>query len=745
MRRTIRPLLIAVLGLLMSITPLIAQDQAFEEVYHLAKEKKNEEAVKALSFYVAGNHNNALANFLLAKLEWQKFKEMYYLDAPHFSALQDSLEKHFSRALANASRKDIRKNKRFYQELLKTKRPKLPEVKSRFEQTFQEFQTYKDEIDQLTQYHCRIKKHYLVAQNAYSSIGEQYSTMAELYFIENPNVKNDIENIAFQFDSLQTALKDYHHYLRIKKLVLHKQKFSFRQFNKFDAEKVTSGTFHEKNVLLFDYGTWAKNILNISLEKAKRIKQTLLVTDKQLSKMLQEVDTAAFPDEQLRAEHNQVITDLFDLDGNSLAAKILSFKQVKLDLLHYIKLHQTLSGQNKRRLSDNNHLEDLIHKNLKEADILLKNMSFSETELNKYREYIRQAYPKGEAGLESYIQTERLYVDHKILEYEYLIAKRKNKNRSDRQPMHSMEKISYAFPRVEYRKKTIALDVSNINLDSLLSFGGYAGTELVKLDNGGQLVAGFFTPNNSQQQDAFLAQIDSQFHGKWLRTFRHQTENGANCNDQIKMLSVKDDHSAMVLKSVNGEKVFYRIVRLDPQGMVKFDHMMEEEKVPRNISWVERGNEVLVVSKGQKQEDRFESLEDCFIERLDRMGNMSYQRQLKIRGLVGPVTPIRSGFVVMANFLEFVDGEMAIKSEAFRKGGFNVLLMLLNKAGELTDMIPLFSNTPIFANEINESADGTLAVKGVKGDFTFGGSGKVNGGEYWKLIVSEQQKKHGKI
>ncbi|MEM1138054.1 MAG: hypothetical protein AAGI07_19645, partial [Bacteroidota bacterium] len=523
-------------------------------------------------------------------------------------------------------------------------------------------------------------------------------------------------------DNMHANIKQVNELLEKHFPTSRKKDFIFRPFEGFNAQKVSATSFNDYSITLYDYGDWAKKSMNFIRAEILPLRKNILDADARLSAMINRyyMDNAVLS--QLDYfDASPLIFKLFQLDGNSLAAKVLMYKKLKADYLSKIMDNEFDFTQDSGKV---------IRNVIESSREVLKNIRITNEGYDHYRTYFNTVFNSQE-GLNQYLQNEEIFWDSEFQSLKAGVLAGNGYKQSFTEVALNEPKRN-TFSAINTRVAKIDLGLQFVNKDSLIAFGGYAVAETLPVDNDRLIAFGNSPSEFAGKKDVFVAKIDKQKNVFWLRKFMHLAGSVPYNAEISAMVTDSRKRIFLILKASQGIKNEYRIVGIDKDGVLLFDEDLEKGIVPRAILFSEQEEEILLIAKGNQNKDSYGQFENCMIIRMNMIGKELGRSAIGVKGLYGTATPIEDGFIMVLNFitLKTVDNEF-INSEAIEAGGMNVLIVHLDSKGNIIEMIPVFAKTPVFASTILKGEQGEIVVRGKQG-IAVRDSDKVEGGEIWE-------------
>ncbi|WP_157638134.1 hypothetical protein [Flexithrix dorotheae] len=695
----------------------------YEEIDALLLAEETTEAKKLLIQFIQDNPNHAYASYQLGKIYTTELKSIYLFKEIELNTKYESAHNLLQVAMAMATKKEIKRNKIYYQREFGSKKVGVNDVKLFYQGAVNDLENYWAEIDEIKIKSKLIKHYYQEAENKFFYIKSNYQSVSALYFISDEMLISSLNEMIRSFNLIQANINQRDLLikaipLRNNEILSRSQQFSFEKVRGFEAYRINANIFSDQQVNLYDYGSWANEIIKVMREEILPIKTKLLEMDANISASINSFFKESPYLSHLNLKNNQqLIFKLFQLDGNSLAAKLLMYKQFKLEYLLKLKESDLKEEEIKKALEVR----------LKDCGEVLKNIVVTDKEIKKYQGYIRNVYG-GKEGLEQFI----------ALEFSFLASELTRLNEKPRGYYDfqvPLATTSRKKPRkMAFTNKQIIIDIDKINKDSLISFGGYAATVTFPLKAQKTMALGLCEGITKENRDVFVAMLDEDQEISWIRRFMYQQNDQFFNNDLHLLIKDRQDKAIFTLQSSFGNINLYRLAGVDSKGELLFENDLKEF-IPRKMTIIDENESILLVSKGKQTNDNADNFEPCNISKYNYFGEQKHSFDLLLKGVISDMVRTPSGVLILGNFLTIkgLDGKI-IQSEAFDKKGFNAFTVFLDNNGIVRNITPVLSETPVFGQKISVEND-SISLIGVEGDFLFKPQGGIEGGKNWEYVI----------
>jgi predicted small secreted protein len=709
-----------IIGLLASYTCQGQKTTLYDIDRLIAAGGNDSVATLQLEAFVKGNPKNALAYYLLARQYEKNLRNTYIHVQKSLEKQSEFTRQAYGNAIGLVNNKELSRNKVLYQEKIGSRKLSPHTVRFVFEQSLEDFQQYWETLHRLQQLNGQIALLYQKSEQQYEQIVSGYQSRADLLFRSDTPLSDQLNTLQLSFDSLQHMVAAHGQITLLNDFSAHHQQFIFNPVTTFSLQKVPSQAFGYKKVLLLHYGDWSAQLLKSLRDTIAPLKQQLLEVDANLSANINRVSQMPpLPPVGDERMHNNLIYKLFQFDGHSMAGKLLMYKKAKADLL--VRSNRTTSGGNLMEQGGNEQENLALENKLNECLALLANIDPSDYEIQKYREYVELVY-NGPEGLSKFLSEEQLFLEERL--NALVLATQKT-----RQEVAIFPAVKATAPQVPIRQNQ-----SYLNHDSLLSFGNYVIKNSIPFAGQEVIAYGQCPGSNKHLKDAFIARMDSRNNISWMRKLMYQQQ-GTGLDSEITAILPGAEQQYFVLaKAYSGTYLRHHVLGLNAKGELLFDRPYQGNQSPRRLVLSGNGRQLVLLAKGQGRDDLADMMEDARITLYDRFGKIKAEQRLALRGTVTEILPWNdNGFVLVANFIAYQDPKgFLVASKAKDQEGFNVLLAFYDSQLNLLNLEPIFSPTPLLAMSAENNPVGRLVLKGLQGEYVFGGSQNVKGGQAWE-------------
>lgn len=421
-------LILAVLGAFSSI----AQKIKYKEVFGLLSTNQLELAEPFLKQYLAEVKDNPNANLYMGIIYHEKaLKSDILRNTNETINLIDSAVLLYNQAHKGITEKEIKKNEDYYARYskrdLRTGKygVKVSDVHFEIEKSIEALNERKDKVIMVKHYFDQAQQLYKRSNELYSTIQSAYPGEKELHLRADEQLLKNLSTLSARFDS---ASKAFDHY-KISLGNIDKPGYSQTQelipIRNFKNEGTQLADFYEKNVQVWDYKTFAKNVLEVVEKEVVPTREKLLRYDMEINKLKERLTTDSV---SVRSDLTKLVDNLLSerlqkFDTDPLPLNILGLKVAKLEYESIVVENLKKSGT--RDVYEALKLANAEHKAITKLDSLAAALLKKdiEEEAKNYTHFVSNTYSNA-ALLKGYVKTEKDFADREKRKVEATIAMR---------------------------------------------------------------------------------------------------------------------------------------------------------------------------------------------------------------------------------------------------------------------------------------------------------------------------------
>jgi len=650
---------------------------------------------------------NSLAAWQLGNILQKELKGRFLYPMLPWKEQAETVQNLYALAASTANKRNIRKNKDAYQLKFGSKKVSIDAVRMFFEQELSSYQAYQQQIDHLLDINEQISLQYGKASELFAEFKKEYPHLNMLKLsIDAPGLAA-MKKLKAHADSTEQLIELRKSFCRKNNLGPQNQLFILNQIAAFEAPPIALKSFTQPQVSLYDFALWSGRIISEVENIILPLKKELLTIDALLSVRINSLSSGnQLPFQQQTSNPNQFIFRLFKADANSLGAKVILYKKSKLAYLQIRKAAQTSEDPQAVAGSQRGKLTELQE--------ILSSISPDEESVQKYQAYLNKVYG-GKEGLTQYLISEKLFIS---------------------QEMGNLLNMSGDADWMASGQRE-AQDYESESLDpGLAQTTGAQGKTTV--------LQQWATPDQMQYELGYglLGSARQEVYVKanlrgnpvWQRRIFYQ-KSGQAYSSKLTAFHARTGNMLMLgIRSGYGPTAKNRLVGLQENGALLFDKTLEHNMVVRKV--MPKGERAwMAVLKGFGEVDSPQQEGNCKVLTINKFGKAKQSTDLMLKGSFVDFIEWQEGYLMVCNFLSFrnIKGQ---QTESRAVGGsFNVLLAFYDKQLRLNSILPIFSETPIFALKVGEGADNSLKIAGRKGGFELNDKVQPIGGEQWEYLL----------
>ena len=314
--------------------------QPFKEVFESMQQNDRFNNMMNLKDYQAQNPGQSVPYYWLGEVFYE-----YMLDVDPllmFDALENNYYEaklYYGLAKYKLDDKQARQDRDFFGEvkLISDKRKiGMPDILNKIDECSARLETYFGKAKMLHDNYFRFINKYNQCLFKYRDILSKYPNYKDLYLLATPSLINEIQNLELNFDSslvffgnYAASSKEFTNFIKVSK-------YKLLPITTYRLEGLVESDFTTGEVMLWDFGTWTKNFLDLENTDIKQIKNGLPeVMDAFNANMKKLIDNDEYSD-----DFNRYLVDLKfqnligKYDHASLCNELINYEKAKLDFLY---------------------------------------------------------------------------------------------------------------------------------------------------------------------------------------------------------------------------------------------------------------------------------------------------------------------------------------------------------------------------------------------------------------------------
>ncbi len=404
---------IFLLFLIVAVLPAAAQKVKYKDIYALLSTKQYDQAEPFLKTYLKENPDNPNAYLFMGTIYNEKIANDDILTQTD-RAIQhmDSAILYYDKAQKLLTDKEIKKNKEYYESYNKRDLStgefgvKLDYVQFDIEKRITGLREQIDKIKMVKYYFTSAESLYKRSQEVFLVIQQGYPGYRELYLRADEATIKNLSALALRFDSCTKAFENYKVSLSNYGKTRYNQKWSLQDIENFKADGQATTDFYKEDVRVWDYKTFANQVLIVIDKEVKPVQDNLVKYDMEINKLKAtlEKDTVSVKAELAKLMQASMSDQLKKFDSSPLPLDVFALKiadlAYKSTLIENKKAHKA-DDVHVRLAAVQTELKYLNHAD--SAAVQLSNRNLDEDIIN-YQHFVNTTFTKGDI-LKSYVHT----------------------------------------------------------------------------------------------------------------------------------------------------------------------------------------------------------------------------------------------------------------------------------------------------------------------------------------------------
>ena len=688
----------------------LAQKVKYKDVFQMIATGQKEAAYPYLKILLKSDSSLPSANLQTALILYEKAKSFDVLKNNE-AALQfcDSAALYLARAKRLINEKEIRKNDEYY--LTYKNLPTITEnrdsifkrVQNDIESKSKDIIYYRGNIKRIYIYFSKSVENYNGALQIYRSINNKYITAKEMCLLSDDRLMEDLKKVTKTFDSSVAYINAYRKAIKEFPVQGYNQNYTIATIETYRIDGLTQTDFLSSAIVLWNYSEWSKAMTNQINTDIKKIRDQLFFYDQRYNKIVDKAQAASISQDTVMATKPDL--KLYRLinkyDYNSLAIRILDYKQGKIDFLG--------NSMSKLNTIENTHIGNIeakaahmfnLTKKINVCDTLIEKLKMANISKNalKYANYISKSFADT-VGLKTYIANEKLFVNHNkkesFLQYQLLMYGQLQK----------------------HNDTTLYKPFGNYQIPLFQSFDNSKSnvrTTFTKEDRKGNI----FLSGSIVNGGAFVAKINGFKQVEWLKIIAPKVAGATEFATAIEPI---DEGCAVIVNSKTGSAIRNTLVKFDKNGLEVSSKPLNGNAIARHIIYDEINDGFLVVYKGNNPYDYLEADEPVNITYFDAAGISKWSQTFNLYGTVAELSKIYEGYLLICNYVNFSTGANKLQSQAGKiLAKTNILMLKINPSGEVKSSETITSSTPVYAIGSVKISSSNINILGFEADFVPG-------------------------
>ncbi|MCV9388534.1 hypothetical protein [Reichenbachiella ulvae] len=513
---------------------------------------------------------------------------------------------------------------------------------------------------------------YSRANQVYTQIMGRYKTLKELYLLYDEDIAKEFESLKKEylralelFDSYQSLIEEYH--------IGYDQSMEIRDIEVYRLDGLSVEiNFLQEKIPIWNYAKWVDEI-NGYVDKDIQYLRMLMVQNEKLlnTKLARTPEDYMNKDFELFKVSKELLFNIRKYDLNSVVEPLFEYKSVNQKLLVENLKQENQAIEASSKLNPIYNYGRMLYE-IKRADTILNVASRRNTKesYERYQEFIDQFY-QGIQGVNSFVNNERNKNQSAFNRYLELL-----KPEVLRDVMGDSLKKEYSYKRKKIK------DYVQMPTEELLSTGQPITTQIVENIDGSQYLGGQVLDPQTGRVSAFVSRKEGNGRISWYQEINLSFEGESDLTD-TEMTVLNDELSGctFIVRSEHPETkdVKNTLLAFSDQGEQLFGKILEINKYPRTLNFVESLNSYVLVFYGDDREV-IGQLGDLTVTRLTSEGDVKWQQSRKLNGNVFGLVSTEDGFILAGNYKQIANKDGSVVSSTSSLG--STYLLKVNHSGD---------------------------------------------------------------
>ncbi|MFN0050376.1 MAG: hypothetical protein ACKVOU_14735 [Cytophagales bacterium] len=697
-----------------------SQRVKYKDVYEKVKTKNFTEAYPLLKIVLKKDTSIASANLHLGSILFDRAMAYDVLKENEAAQIDcDSALYFLAKAKRQINEKEIRRNDEYYSMYTRNAKDTLKPISNKdtiFRRVVSDLDTklrvipnHKKQIILIFELFNKSVDLYAQSATLYKNINNKYANIKELCLLSDAQVEQDLDKIQVNYDSSLYYFEAYKKAIKAYPIKGYNQEYEIEKIETFRLDGLAKTDFLAQKLMLWNYAKWAKEIKLILNKDIKKIREGILKYDELYNNTFEEINTKFISyDSATSIKADKKLYSLVNkYDYNSMAVKLLDYKQKRLELLA-----TSLNKYNDVDHSTGANFEPKIQffyelaEKIRACDTSLARVEKINLakESVKYGFYISKRFADL-AGINSYLSKEKNMLKESATDQKqnYLNA-------------------MYNF-HTKYTDTTAY--VSNANYRIPL-FPGYefcnssVKTTVIKEDIKGNIfVAGYIYQTNGIS-NAFLCKMSDSRQVLWFKNIEIKPENKSSYGEFITSIEPSNEGCIVAINSRLPSGIKNFLIRYDKNGAELFSRSVASNAVARQMIFDEINDNFILVTKGELAFDFTEKEEPLTIVCYDNTGVSKWMHKFNLKGNVTEYSKVFEGYLLLCNFVSISTGSNIIQSKAGSAiANTNIFMLKITTSGQIAKFETISSELkPVYALGSVKINSGHINILGVNGEFS---------------------------
>ncbi len=563
-----------------------------------------------------------------------------------------------------------------------------------FSQNFEK--TYKNFIKSTTFYNQCVE--------LFLEINRNNANEKELFLTISPEIRQKIEDLSQNYDSTLFYLDAFVKNLNYYPLKSYKPQYSINPIETYRLEGLTYSNFLQNNITLWDFKQWITNFNQISQSDIQKIRFQADSTHQSMMQIIEGFENQSHYSDTVAAIkiNPKVLFKIGKFDYNSVLIDYFNYLETKANYLRFTRKTdnnvQNIASVDMRKKA---YYYSKLYENKKITDslALFAQNNVNEKSVSKYSSFVNTNFTSTD-GFKTFFNTEKAenntIFNESLQNYNDFLVSYKAKNQID--TVYTFGKHSIAL-KLEPQKAQLLENETK--------------TECIKIRNKEIYLSGKVML--ASKEKAFVCAIADK-KVKWFKTF----ENNESSSNSGILVEPTANGCFLMLTSVEPDKCINRILQINANGQKTNEFLLLETAYPRYMRYDDINERILITYYGNTYQTTAKEPMELFIS--------MYNTELKISSLwakaatinmIGnfvDLVQINEDIYVFSNFHEYtnLNAQKMFVPEKVSQNQYNTLLTVINKEGNVTKMLPYFSNEHYTLTEVIKIDNNLINLLGAK-------------------------------
>ena len=640
---------------------------------------------------------------------------------------------YFGLAKSKIDDKDLRKNKKYYENIGKFKdlqKIKSEDVNAFLNEKIISINEYKKNINIVTNYFNSSIKHYNNCIKIFKEINKNNNKIKDIYMTADDAFMKKLDKLESSFDSTLYFLQNYQTAIKNYPVRNYQQEYKLLPIKTYRLHGLTGSDFLLDLIPIWDYGTWIKNLRELMKTDIFQMKNEIILTENAFKKdidRLNNMDNYSFDIERYNIDE-KLKYQIGKYDHNSIILDLFKYKDKKLDYLVLTRnpLNNPLNTSNDFPLTQKVRFYNSIFKLNSEVDSLNDYLGnkVNKYDVNKYKEFFDTNYG-GVDGLKKYSEEESKKITSNLKD---LYSNLKKSIINDM--LSEKDTISFTYENAKIDLKESDVDFENADLNT------YYTKTYIKDSNGDYYITGF-TKLNSKSIYAFVAKSNKKTNIDWVKTF-FIDKYSKNCGSS---LNVDVSGCNLLITSIKSGVIKNALIKIDIEGKQKKKSDLLTGLIPIYFKYDEINENYLIGYKGNSYStsNNNNNLQKFILKKYGTDLKLKWYCRFDLKGNLVDVLKVNNNYFVVMNFIELKYNNKLIKSKAIDNS--NSIVSVIGANGKVIDKLPLFSTNGYFVTKAIKINSKTINLLGFNGkNIEINESNKENIDKLNYILINEKNK-----